>query len=477
MITVLKTKILRLQVIILCLVIGAGPMINPPPLRAGPFSVSTEKEIGEKMQSAIRKEFELINAPDVAQYINRLGSRVLKAAGPQYFDYRFFVIADKDFNAFAAPSGLIFFHSGLISAMESEDELLGVMAHEIAHVSKRHLADRIDKAGKVNIGTVALILAGIALGSSGEGELSEAVVAGAMATGASMNLKFSRENEEEADRLAFSWMLKMRHNPESMLSMLGKMRRISILKTGNIPPYLLTHPNPTQRLSYVRDLLNIYEGELPVRAENDFEFQRIRYRIMAGGNDNRLLIPRLIKKIKEGEDPDGFLRLGLAQIYISEGNYEQGRKYLLEVMEKYPDRAILKSDLGYTYLSEGMNEKALALFRKALQDDPGDAFTIFNLARTLDQSGQTEKAIKYYEELLTLTPTYAKTHYYLGQAHPKQGRTGMGHYHTGLYNWLEGDVDNARYHLNKALESLDPEDIHRQKSREMLEKIDKLEKL
>ncbi len=477
MLSILKKKILRIHVIILSLAIILGPLISSGPLQARAFSIDTEKEVGDKMHSAIRKEFKLINAPDVAQYINDLGRRVLNVAGAQYFDYRFFVIANKDFNAFAAPSGLIFFHSGLITAMDNEEELLGVMAHEIAHVSNRHLADRIDKAGKVNIATIALVLAGIALGSSGEGELSEAVVTGAMATGASMNLKFSRENEEEADRLAFSWMLKMKRNPESMLDMLGKMRRISILKIGNTPPYLMTHPNPTQRLGYVRDLLNIYDGELPEGAKNDFEFQRIRYRIIAATNDDRLLIPRLTKKIKDGEDPDYFLRLGLAQIHIGEGNYDQGRKYLLEVMGKYPDRAILKADLGSTYLSEGLHEKALALFRKALQNAPNDAFTIFNLARTLDQKGQTEEAIGYYEDLLTITPTYAKTHYYLGLAHPKQGRTGMGHYHTGLYNWFEGDVANAKYHLDKAMEKLPEENIYRKKSKEMLDKIDRLEKL
>ncbi|MDF1578327.1 MAG: M48 family metalloprotease [Desulfobulbales bacterium] len=477
MLPIFKQKILRMHVFILSLAIITGQLIGSGPLRAGSFSIDTEKEIGEKMYSAIRKEFALVNDPDVAQYINTLGRQVLTVAGAQYFDYRFFVIANKNFNAFAAPSGLIFFHSGLIAAMDNEEELLGVMAHEIAHVSNRHLADRIDKAGKVNIGTIALILAGIALGSSGEGELSEAVVTGAMATGASMNLKFSRENEEEADRLAFSWILKMKRNPESMLSMLGKMRRISILKMGNIPPYLLTHPNPTQRLSYVQDLLNIYQGRLPEHAGSDFEFQRIRYRIMAATNDNRLLIPRLTKKIKDGEDPDYLLRLGLAQIYLSEGNYEQGRKYLLEVMGKYPDRAILKTDLGYTYLGEGLYEEALSLFRKALQDDPNDAFTIFNLARALDQSGHTEKAIKYYEELLDMAPTYAKTHYYLGQAHPKQGRIDMGHYHTGLYNWFEGNITNAKYHLAKAIEKLPADSIYAKKSKEMLDKIDRLEKL
>lgn len=473
----LNKKILHTHVVLLCLLIIAGQTMAPLQLEAKSFSIGTEKEIGEKMQSLIRKEFKLIDDPDVAQYINNLGRQVLAVAGPQYFNYQFFVIDNKDFNAFAAPSGLIFIHSGLITSMTTEDELLGVIAHEIGHVTHRHLADRIDKAAMVNIGTVALILAGIALGSSGEGELSEAVVTGAMATGAAMNLKFSRENEEEADRLAFSWMIKMNRNPKSLLSMLGKMRRITILKMGNIPPYLLTHPDPAQRMGYIQDLLNTYDEELPAKTTSDFNFQRIRYRIMAAANGGHNLTPRLLKKTARNEDPELFFKLGLAQISIQEGNYSMGRNYLRDVMKKYPNQAILKSDLGYTYLSEGKPEHALTLFSKALQENPNCAFTIFNMAQALDKTKQQDKAIRLYEDLLRVAPTFAKTHYFLGQILSRKGLTGMGHYHTGLYNWLEGNTSNAKYHLEKALAKLPQDSIYKEKSKNMLDKIIRLEKL
>ncbi len=474
---VLKKHFLTLHVIVLCLLIVAGPVLSPQLLSAKPFSIGKEKELGEKMQPLFRSEFKLIDDPDVAQYINDLGRQILAVAGPQYFNYQFFVIDNKDFNAFAAPSGMIFIHSGLITGMTSENELLGVIAHEISHVTNRHLADRINKAAKVNIASVALILAGIALGSSGEGELSEAVVTSAMATGAAMNLKFSRENEEEADRVAFSWMIKMNRNPESLLSMLTKMRRISILKMGNIPPYLLTHPDPGQRMGYIQDLISTYDKELPPETTNNFNFQRIRYRIIASTDDGHALIQRLLKKAEKDEDPELFLKLGLALLFIQEGNYSKGREYLSEVIKKHPHQAILKSDLGYTYLMEGKPEKALALFSEALHDDPNCAFTIFNMARTLDQTNQTDEAIKLYEDLLAITPTFAKTRYYLGQLLSKKGKTGLGHYHTGLYNWIEGNISNAKYHLGKALETLPEESIYKGKCADMLDKITKLEKL
>ena len=104
-------------------------------------------------------------------------------------------------------------------------------------------------------------------------------------------------------------------------------------------------------------------------------------------------------------------------------------------------------------------------------------FTIFNLARVLEQENKLDQAIELYEELLASTPTFSKSHYYLGQAATKAGQAGVGHYHTGLYTWLEGDSNNARYHLKKSLELLPTDSPYRSRSKEMLEKIIRLEKL
>ena len=87
------------------------------------FSVGEEKEVGEQLLTMVRKGFTLIDEPDVIQYINELGQGTLAVAGSQYFDYHFFVIKNKELNAFAAPSGLIFFHSGLVESLDSEEEL------------------------------------------------------------------------------------------------------------------------------------------------------------------------------------------------------------------------------------------------------------------------------------------------------------------------------------------------------------------
>ena len=454
--------------LLLCLVIR-------PMLAYASFTVGEEKKTGEKIQSTIRQDFNLLDDPDIDQYISHLGREILEVAGPQFFDYRFYVINDKDFNAFAAPSGLIFINSGLIEAMDNEDELVGVMAHEVGHVVRRHIADSIDKGGKIGIGTAALLLAGIALGG---GDLSQAVITGAMATGTSLTLKYSRENEEEADRQAYRWMLQMKRDPKALLSMLAKMRRIAILKVGNPPPYLLTHPAPDQRQGYVQDLL--ISSPPPaglVSHRDDFHFNRIRYRTLVSTRDTSTLLPRWLKKA-ESDDEEGWLaRLGLALLYQQDGNFAKSRQYFTELIAHYPGQAILKADLGVTCFREGKTAEAIKLLDEAHAAAPNDAYTIFNLARALDETGQNARALELYQSMLSITPTFARLHFYLGRALAENGLMGQSHYYNGMYSWLEGNIPTARFHLQKALENLPAKDPMREKCRNLLEKMKQIEKM
>jgi len=239
----------KLLLILFLLNIPLQNIYNPAPAAA--FSVGDEKKIGDQLITMVRKEFRLLDDPDISQYINELGRSTLEVAGPQYFDYHFFVINNKELNAFAAPSGLIFFHSGLIESLENEGELVGVVAHEIGHVVSRHLADRMSKSAKINAATTLGVLLGIAIGA---GPLSEAIISGSVAAGQSANLSFSRLDEEEADRLAFKWMQDMNRNPEVMVDMLRKIHNMNRYRQGYVPPYLLTHPGPDIRMSYIQDL-------------------------------------------------------------------------------------------------------------------------------------------------------------------------------------------------------------------------------
>ncbi len=440
------------------------------PSTAAAFSVGEEREVGEKLLALVRTQFKLIDDPDVSQYINHLGQEILKAAGPQYFDYHFFVIDNKEFNAFAAPSGLVFVHSGLIEAMSNEDELVGVMAHEIGHVTSRHIADQMAKGSKVGIGTAALILAGILTGG---GALSQGLMAGGMAAGASMNLKFSREDEEQADRLAVRFMKKEGRDPHAMVSMLHKMRNLERYRPS-IPPYLLTHPEPDLRLQYVQDLLLHDKGPYPPR--DDFDFQRIRYRIISRTQEPMSLLPLLQKEAAIGKE-GSMAYYGLAQLYEATANFDKAEEALRKVMAAHPDRPILIADLGVLRFEAGRYGEALDLFRKAHAAMPDSAYASFHLANTLMQLGQLDEAGRIYERLLPELPDYSRLSYQLSRLRAAQGRPDEGYYYLGLYHWQEGEAEPAKQYLNQAVARLPAGNELRKQAQDLLKKIDRLSKV
>ncbi len=424
--------------------------------KAAAFSVGEEKKVGDKLLSMVRTSFTVIDDPDVTQYINNLGQRILKVTGTQYFNYHFFIIKDKEFNAFAAPSGLIFIHSGLLEAMDNEGELVSVMAHEVGHVTSRHISKQVDKSKKSGIGTAALLIAGIALGG---GAISQALITGSMAANASINLKFSREDEEEADRRSYKWMQAMNMDPAPMATMLEKMYKVSVYQMANIPPFLLTHPEPQRRLGYIQDmLLSAPPHKYPPR--NDFPFLRIKYRIMAKNKDTSVLRATYLRETKPGEFSDKttteqlsyiMANYGLYMIYLKGAEYDKAKAALNVVIKHFPNEASLQSDLGMISFREGKLEQALSKFNQALATQPDDAYSAFQKAETLERLGRTTEAIKIYKNLLITIPDFTKLHFRLGKLLTESGMTGAGHYQLGIFFWLNGDHKNSKYHLNQAI--------------------------
>ncbi len=440
------------------------------------LSINEERELGEKLLSIIRTEFDLLDEPDLTQYITRIGNEVLKETGTSYFDYHFFVVKDKEINAFAAPSGLLFFNAGLIAAMSNENELASVMAHEAGHIVSRHYANRLKKSSKMSIATTALILAGIALGG---GAVSEALITGAMATNATMSLKFSRADEEEADRLAYRWMRAQGRDPADMVNMLRTLRKINLYRSANIPPYLLTHPEPHARMEYVQDLL-LYSDNVEYRTIDEFEFKRFQYRILSQSKDPYTLIPVFRKKSSAVDETQriGVMEYyGLALALQAAADYEAAEKALQRVIDLYPDKTILKTDLGVIFFDAGRFSEALGLFNQSRAADRGCNYTTYYLARTLEQTGSLDQAIQFYDELLTLQPDYADLYYRLGKIWAAKGETGVGYYYLGMHHWYGGDAQSARWNLNRALKSLAADDPFHAKAQAMLAKIERLQSI
>lgn len=440
------------------------------------FNIGEEREVGEKLLYSVRAAFPLIDDPDIVQYMNSLGESILDVAGVQYFKYHFFVIDNKDFNAFAAPSGLLFFHTGLIATMNSEDEFVSVLSHEIAHIVKRHLASRMEKGAYSSIASLGLALAAIAFGGAG----TPILFAGALATGQSVNLHFSRQNEEEADLLAYQWMRKLGRDPQGQATMLESMRRIARYRSDQLPQYLVTHPNPEARLHTILSLLDverdIVEGE---KKTDNFNFLRFKYRILSQVKDEksfRAYLASIISNPRATKLQKTMAKYGLSQIALNENDYGKSTKLLEEVMQLYPDKNILKVDKGVIEFEAGLNGRAESTLRAALDGDDKDMYAAFILAKLLKRTGRNTEAEQYFKDVMYDLPEYSKVYFELGQIASSNGLAGVSNFYLGKYHLYEGKLNYARSNLKIATKDSGLPKEMKKECETLLEKIKKIKK-
>ena len=418
------------------------------------LTLEEEDRLGRKILFLARQQFDFIEEPDILQYVGGLGDEILVQAAGQYFTYHFFIIDSKEFNAFAAPSGLIFLHSGLLESMETENELVSVMAHEIAHTSVRHLAKRMEQSTKVNVGTLALAIAGAMMGG---GAASQALIAGSLAAGATLSLQFSRHDEEEADRLGFDWMEAMGRDPAAMERMLATMRRISRYASGQVPAYLLTHPAPETRMGYVQNLL-LSRKKKEYGTPDPFAFQRFKIRLLSKTQSATQLQDRFARTL-EKEDASAvekvFARYGLALSYMEEARYKEARVLLEKVRRFYPDNSLVLSDLGRLSHEEKNYSEALAFFHQARSLDRTNLYASFLAAGTLAATGKALEALSLYKDVIEQLPDCADGFYRAGMLAAGMGRKGEGFYYLSRFTALKGNKKEALSYLDRALQQHD----------------------
>jgi predicted Zn-dependent protease len=438
------------------------------------LTIGEERELGEKLLFMVRNEFAVLDDPDLARYINRLGNEVLAALGPQHFNYHFFIIESDQFNAFAAPSGLIFFYTGLIETMKTEDELVSVLAHEIGHVTSRHIARRLEKDTTITAATTALALASLALGNPA---LSQGLFTGSLAAGQAMSLHYSRQDEEEADRLAYGWMRKMERDPNAMVGMLGTMRRITRYRSGQVPQYLLTHPDPEARLDYVQGLLSSDGKDDRLRKTDDFAFLRMKYRVLAETKDSEDVRAHLATLIASSKDKlsSVMAEYGMALLDAKDLAYDLALERLARVRAHFPDKVILLVDEAVIRMERGDKQTAAVLLQKVLKRDPTDVYAMFHMARLEQQNGRLVKAKELYAKVARVMPDYSRLYYEMGHLESMQNHVGVSYFYLGKYYLYQGKIKLAKQYLQRMEKDATVTQDYRDEATQTLKRLEELE--
>ena len=197
------------------------------PAGSGELSPSDERQIGEESMLQIRGSRYYLDDPDVSEYLNRVGYRLVSQAPSNSYGFLFFPLKVPQINAFAMPGGFIAVFSGTVLAAQDESELASVMAHEIAHVTQRHIARMFENqkgSTAMALGSFLLAVLAGAAGGSSSGDAATAIMMGGQAALLSNQLKFSRSAEQEADRLGFQILVNAGYDPMGMPRFFRRMQ-------------------------------------------------------------------------------------------------------------------------------------------------------------------------------------------------------------------------------------------------------------
>jgi len=434
-------------VLALCLLLGMG---HGHP--AFGLTIKEEEELSKEYLKLIKQHFELVEDPLIVDYVNAVGQKILATLPPQPFDYHFYVIRQDVYNAFATPAGHIFIYSGIIGAMQNEEELAALLAHEISHVVSRHISEKIERASGANKLAIAGMIAGILLGiGTGAPEAGQAVIAGTMAGAQSMMLAYSRGDEAEADQLGLNALYKAGYDGEGMVELFQILRSKQWFGSDQIPTYVMTHPAVEERIVEVGNRVETYNrkhGE--PKPVNPLPFIQMQTRLLVDYGDPDIVLRRFRQAYeKDPESPLANYQYGL--IMARTGQRTQALGLLQKALAAYPLDPLILGALGQVYFAEGRYEEALTVLKGAVNAAPGDGDNRIALARTQLEMGQAQAAADNLEAILRLKPDFNDAHFLLGKAYSDMGRQAEALYHLGYYYFGKGDLKKADFQLGKAL--------------------------
>lgn len=422
------------------------PQIGDPADTA--LSPAEESRLGARVVSELYTHEYILEDAQLTEYLTSMGWRLAAASGAKPVHLEFFMVKDSRINAFALPGGYMGFNAGLLTASSTESELAGVMGHELAHVTQRHIARSAAEGGGIaTIATWAAVLAAIIAGSA-----DPDIVLAALAAGQSVSyqrqVNFTRAHEIEADRIGIQTLAEAGYNPEGMAGFFQKLEQISRLYGSGTPEFLRTHPVNTTRISEAR----ARAAAMPKREVGDsLEYQLMKARTQVFAADQPSdAVDAFSAVIASGADTPG-QRYGLSFALHQLGQNQRALESLQPTLDKYPRQPNLNLLLAAIQVGSGDTARGLATYQKTLAAHPRLAPAILEYAEALVVAGQPELARKIllsHEQAFGLR---LDTYRLLAQAARDMDNDAEASYQMATYLYLRGDAGGALSQLDAGL--------------------------
>ncbi len=418
------------------------------------LSADEDRRLGQAFMRSLRQQVDLVEDPAINAYVNTLGYRLLGSANTE-LPFTFFVVDDPNINAFAGPGGYIGIHSGLILTAETEGEVAAVLAHEVAHVTQRHLARAFKKASATSLQAAAAVLAAIILGSP---QMGEAALALAIAAPIQQQLNFTRTHEKEADRVGIEILANAGYDPRHMPAFFYRLQTSQRYMKSDLPELLRTHPVTPSRISDSKNRAEQYAQKGDYFSNHDFGL--IQARLHSLGSDEKQRTQAIEASILK-DDSDDKTRYEYALWKLNKGDYKTAQKFGKALLNKASDQPLFISLMAQIEMAKGKFQQAEKRLEHALTLYPQHPLlTVQYVDALLRMEKPAEATIKMRELIQHLDNFALPTDYQLlAKAETAAGLVGNAYQTLAEYYYLIGQTRIAIDQLEVARKKT-PKDDH-----------------
>lgn len=429
--------------------------INLPDLGSSSSSAISPREeyrIGRDITRQMRQAGFLVDDPLLTEYMNSIGHRLAAASqghghGQQF---EFFLVRDDSLNAFALPGGFIGVNAGLLLTTDTESELAGVMAHEVAHVTQRHIARQLEAANGMGWAAAAAVLGAILIGASDAG--GEATQAAIMATQAGLmqqRINFTRAHEAEADRVGIGILAAADFNVTGMANFFRKLQEKYRFLNAALPEYLSTHPLSISRIVEAQQRAQDYkDGEY--HESRLYPLMKARLRVLRSKNPQQTLT------YFETRTPTDSLAAqvrdyGRALSHLALHQPDKAQILFVSLVEQAPDVTAFHIGLADAAAAASDNDTAIATYTRAKKLFPGNRPLALSFIHFLLHQNRPQEAEQEIMKLLASGSPDADLYRLLAEASQQQQRTAEMHFYLAEYYAQQSIFPEAAAQIQLAL--------------------------
>lgn len=445
------------------------------------LTLRDENKMGREFDTIIRSKMPMVGDTYVTDYVEEVVARVVTGKRPMPYRVKSAVIANPLINAFAIPGGFIYIFTGLIQDVETESQLAGVIAHELAHVSQRHVVNRLEKQKKISLLSTAGILAGVLLGlatGGGSGAAAgQALMIGSSGVATAAMLHYSQEDEREADQVGMNSMVKAGYNPEGMPQTFEIMLKNKWYdSSSSVPSYLSTHPGTEERISYLNDRIARMPREFLERKDDNTRLKRVQVLVRSRMSPANIALAYWNSKKQADYTAMDWIGRGITLERLK--RIDDAQKAFDAALAMDRNDELVVREAGIFYFKTGRPDQALPLLQQAAIMNKRDAMALFYLARLQAEAKQFGQAARNMSKVNELVPEDWEVHQHLGMILGESGDAFSGNLHLAYSGAYSMDLRKADRYMKQAQELATTEEQKQQLAdlREVVEARSKLGK-